>query len=180
MKRILAAGCRESLPHAASNSPDNPPSENESESMKSIQCQSPSPDSAIRILPIALVTLWFGSVALPGSQAEERPNERIMPAAEKEQQPTKVVVQANSEFAFDLYGQLSKETADKNLFFSPYSISTALAMVAEGARGETALEMGTTLHFPQQARRVGDDAQSMPWQTTMIHSGMAQLQDRFN
>ena len=57
----------------------------------------------------------------------------------------KVVVEATSEdvaalvsgtndFAFDLYGRLA---GDGNLFFSPYSISTALAMTAMGARGNT-------------------------------------------
>jgi len=37
--------------------------------------------------------------------------------------------------------------AEGNLFFSPYSISTALAMTRAGARGETAAEMDKTLHF---------------------------------
>ena len=42
----------------------------------------------------------------------------------------------NSAFAFKLYGELSKK--EGNLFFSPYSISSALAMTQAGARGETA------------------------------------------
>jgi serpin B len=37
--------------------------------------------------------------------------------------------------------------ADGNLFFSPYSISTALAMTYAGARGETERQMADTLHF---------------------------------
>lgn len=55
------------------------------------------------------------------------------------------VAQANNEFAFDLYRQLSRKPG--NLFFSPYSISTALAMTYAGARGRTATEMARTLHF---------------------------------
>ena len=51
----------------------------------------------------------------------------------------------NRSFTFDLYGELSKESG--NLFFSPYSISTALAMTYAGARTETATEMEQTLHF---------------------------------
>jgi serpin B len=51
----------------------------------------------------------------------------------------------NSAFALDLYGQL--KTTDGNLFFSPYSISTCLAMTYAGARGNTAAQMAQTLHF---------------------------------
>lgn len=57
------------------------------------------------------------------------------------------VTQANNRFALDLYGQLSKERPGKNLFFSPTSISVALAMTAAGARGQTAAEMAQTLHL---------------------------------
>jgi len=55
------------------------------------------------------------------------------------------LVAANSQFAFDLYHQLAK--ANTNLFFSPESISNALAMAYAGARGTTASEMASTLHF---------------------------------
>lgn len=49
-------------------------------------------------------------------------------------------------FAMDLYRELG--AADKNLFFSPYGISIALAMTYAGARGVTATEMAETCHFP--------------------------------
>src|SRR5271163_2409881 len=42
----------------------------------------------------------------------------------------------NNAFALDLYAKL--RTTDGNLFLSPYSISTCLAMVYTGARGDTA------------------------------------------
>ncbi|MBN1503031.1 serpin family protein [Candidatus Woesearchaeota archaeon] len=58
------------------------------------------------------------------------------------------VVNANNEFAFDLYSQLG-ESEQGNLFFSPYSISAALAMTYEGAEGQTADEMRSVFHFPQ-------------------------------
>jgi len=51
----------------------------------------------------------------------------------------------NSAFAFDLYQLLKKE--NNNVFFSPYSISQALAMTYAGARGETEKQMSDTLHF---------------------------------
>jgi serine protease inhibitor len=52
--------------------------------------------------------------------------------------------QGSSAFGIDLYKQLSG--ADGNLFFSPYSISTALAMTYAGACGETEKEMAKVLH----------------------------------
>ncbi len=60
------------------------------------------------------------------------------------------VVAGNSSFAFDLYRALRAERG--NLFFSPYSISTALAMTYAGARGETERQMAAVLHFtlPQE------------------------------
>ena len=48
------------------------------------------------------------------------------------------VVRGNNAFAFDLYRQLAAGDDGKNLFFSPYSISTALAMTYAGARADTA------------------------------------------
>jgi serpin B len=51
----------------------------------------------------------------------------------------------NSTFAFDLYQRLRAK--EGNLFYSPYSISLALAMTYAGARGETEQQMADTLHF---------------------------------
>jgi serine protease inhibitor len=94
--------------------------------------------------------------------------------------PEKITVQANSDFAFDLYKQLAKENDGKNLFFSPYSVSGALAMTAEGARGKTAEEMGKVLRFPDATRRTGDDAQRIPWETSQIHTGFGEINARLN
>ncbi len=49
------------------------------------------------------------------------------------------VVTGNTAFALDLYGKLRSQ--EGNLFLSPYSISTALAMTYGGARGETEKQM---------------------------------------
>ena len=58
---------------------------------------------------------------------------------------THKVVAGNTKFAVDLYGKL--RAREGNVFFSPYSISTALAMTCGGARGETENQMAQTLHF---------------------------------
>jgi len=65
------------------------------------------------------------------------------------------VVEGNNKFAFELYKKFS--TNDDNIFFSPYSISTALAMTYEGARGKTAEEIENVFHFPKdsETRRNG-------------------------
>jgi serpin B len=56
-------------------------------------------------------------------------------------------VTANNQFAFDLYSRYKSD--EGNVFFSPYIISTALAMTYEGARGKTAEEIQTVFHFPK-------------------------------
>ena len=71
---------------------------------------------------------------------------------------------AINAFAIDVYKQLAAEGG--NIFFSPYGISTAMAMVYAGARGDTAAEMAKVLHFT--------DYQSN------IHAAMKFLIDRIN
>ena len=74
--------------------------------------------------------------------------------------------QGNAAFAVnELTIKLYKETSDgnKNLFLSPYSISTALAMVYAGAKGETAKEMEQALGF-----------------SPAVHSSMHSLISRIN
>lgn len=56
------------------------------------------------------------------------------------------LVQGNNAFALGLYAKLGAENKG-NIFFSPYSVSTALAMAYAGAKGKTAAEMADVLHF---------------------------------
>jgi serpin B len=69
------------------------------------------------------------------------------------------VAAGNNRFAFDLYQELRNDPAyaEENLFFSPYSISSALAITSEGARGRTADEIRAVFHLPvdDTARREG-------------------------
>lgn len=61
-----------------------------------------------------------------------------------------VLAQGNTAFALDLYQALRQEGG--NLFYSPYSISLALAMTYAGARNQTEAQMARALHFdlPQE------------------------------
>jgi serpin B len=74
------------------------------------------------------------------------------PAADQPAQPkqpnTRPVVAGNTQFAVDLFHQL--RTQEGNLFYSPFSISTALAMTSAGARGQTLEQMTRALHLPPQ------------------------------
>src|SRR5215468_5487711 len=55
------------------------------------------------------------------------------------------IAQANNHFACDLYAKLAAQ--DGNVFVSPFSISTAMAMVDAGAAGTTDAELRSALHF---------------------------------
>lgn len=68
----------------------------------------------------------------------------IGPVSEKENLLTARAQKA----AFDLYREISREE-DGNIFFSPYSIRTALAMTYAGADGPTAEGMARALSFPE-------------------------------
>jgi serpin B len=95
-------------------------------------------------LGIAVALSAGGGVVL----ADEKPQKENVAA----------VVRGDNEFAFDLYARLRENQG--NLFFSPSSISTALAMTYAGARGETAAEMARALHFtlPPEALHAGFEA----------------------
>ena len=59
----------------------------------------------------------------------------------------KEVVSGNNRFALEFYSAVKVKGG--NLFFSPYSISTALGMTYGGAKGKTATQMAKVLHFPR-------------------------------
>lgn len=78
---------------------------------------------------------------------------------------------ANNEFGLDLFARLRQQ--EGNLFFSPYSVSTALALTYTGARGRTLDQMARTLHW---CRPCG---QGVPWSAAQLGRSMGVLiQDR--
>ncbi|KAM8966212.1 serpin B6-like isoform 1-T1 [Pelodytes ibericus] len=67
---------------------------------------------------------------------------------------------ANGSFALNLYKKLSEGNGKSNIFFSPLSISSALAMVYLGAKGNTAAQMSKVLQF-EKVKDVHTDFQSL-------------------
>jgi serpin B len=88
-----------------------------------------------RVLVFAVALVLAALAGLSPTQGQEK-----KPPAD-----TREAVQGNTQFALALYRQLHSE--EGNLFFSPYSISTALAMTYAGARGDTAEEMAKAMEF---------------------------------
>lgn len=104
-----------------------------------------------RILAVAVVFIAITIVAV-GAMLFLFPYEPKNPPKADDtgftEEGVRQVVNANNRFAFDLYSEL-KKTEEGNIFFSPYSIFSAIAMVYEGARGQTADEVRSVFHFPE-------------------------------
>lgn len=81
------------------------------------------------LVAFSILTLILGIVISPASAADKE-----LPVKVSEE--VQSISKSNNEFAFDLYGQLRQD--EGNLFFSPTSISTALAMTYAGAEGDSA------------------------------------------
>jgi serpin B len=80
---------------------------------------------------------YGGELVKSGKQRVRSP---AVPAADLQAQ-----VSSNTAFAVDFYHQLRGDGG--NLFFSPYSLSAALAMLHAGARGETERQLAAALRF---------------------------------
>ena len=83
----------------------------------------------MKIMPLILLVIVFNLSVISLSVA----------------QPASSLSQSDNHFAVDLYSRLDSTTG--NVFFSPYSLSSALSMTYDGARGETAQEMQAVLHL---------------------------------
>jgi serpin B len=97
--------------------------------------------TCMKILATTLLLLLGANAALADASAE--------------------VIPGNTTFALELYSGLKGQPGD--LFFSPHSVSSALAMTRAGAAGKTLEQINAALHLPS-----GDAA----------HSGFAALEER--
>jgi len=105
--------------------------------------------NAMRLAALAILFSSGCTPALPGPTAPGSPvavsdkPRNLNPVADTGD--LSALADGNTALAADLYRVLRGE--EGNLFFSPYSISTALAMTYAGAAGDTASQMAATLHF---------------------------------
>lgn len=97
------------------------------------------------------------------------------PAVSSAKPAKQIVVEGNNEFALQLYAQLRSRKG--NLFFSPYSISTALAMTYAGARGQTEAQMAEVLHFPTVA---GQTPARPTLDSMQFHSAFGEIIESLN
>lgn len=118
-------------------------------------------------LVLGLATITMG----PGSQGSEQdiiqPPTVNPPGVPAMDESVKAIVDGNTRFALELYAKL-RSRSEGNLFYSPASLSTALAMAYAGARGETATQMDAALHF------------GTPPEGESIHDAFAALQSAWN
>ena len=96
----------------------------------------------------------FNLDAASGS-ADGSPESRKFESSELNVTNADLLAAANegNAFAIDLYSRL-RSLGQGSLFFSPYSIHSALSMTYAGARGETAIEMARALHLEGEAKTV--------------------------
>ena len=91
---------------------------------------------------VAIFVVVFVPAARSGEPAPERITADVIAVAE-----------GGNQFATDLYGRLHSDKIT-NMFFSPYSISQALAMTDAGAAGQTGAQIAKVLHFPLPESKV--------------------------
>jgi len=108
----------------------------------------------LALLPILLL-------GCPSSSPEQPNPDRVERVVVTGTGDMAVVVAGQNAFAWDLYDALRVDAGDGNVFFSPFSISSALSMTMAGAKGTTADELRAVLH-------TGDD-------TAAWHSGLGAL-----
>lgn len=106
----------------------------------------------------------FSSGSDPGQVLQSQAPRRLQPQLYPGELQT--LVAGQHAFAFDLYCELRRQ--DGNLFFSPYSIVLALALVYAGATGDTAGQMKSVLHFDLPPERLHTALGALDLQVTKV------------
>ncbi len=108
-----------------------------------LHCALGAAEPLMKILALAVLLWLIGEMSMSGWAAEQAPPAVVDKAP---------VVQGNTDFGLSLYAQLRSQ--EGNLFFSPLSLSLALAMTYAGARGQTAEQLAAVLHFPADQQQL--------------------------
>ncbi|KAM6281167.1 heterochromatin-associated protein MENT-like [Porphyrio hochstetteri] len=98
------------------------------------------------------------------------------------------------QFTIDLFNKLNEDNRGRNIFFSPWSVSSAMALTYLGAKGNTATEIAKVLHFIPAAGAADSSSVARPSrgrpkrrrmdpehkQAENIHSGFKELLTAIN
>lgn len=107
----------------------------------------------VALISCAAISGCTDSSQQPGEETltpTPAPGETTDVVSNSTKSPQEIVADSNNAFAFSLYRLLSAESLDdENIFFSPYSVSSAFALVLEGAKGNTADEIKDVFSFPK-------------------------------
>jgi serpin B len=98
----------------------------------------------MKLKEVIFISIFLLLLIMPGCKSKKI-SETRKPG--REIATIKDISEANNEFAISLYKKIGDDK--KNVVFSPYSISSALAVTYAGARGNTAREMADILWFPE-------------------------------
>src|SRR5271157_2075675 len=104
-------------------------------------------------LPMVIVALVL-RLPIATSQVVARPVAAPVPDADS--------VAARNEFAWELLRKVALQKPDTNVVLAPLGISATMALVHEGARGETAAEMARTLRLDRTGGRPDGAARQAP------------------
>ncbi len=107
---------------------------------------------------VALALAAVGLAACSSSSSSEADAVKVEVVRSAQQRDTSpqlsdderaTLAESQASFAVDIYQAVRKQpkSVDKDIFLSPHSVSIALAMTYAGARGQTAAEMKTALHY---------------------------------
>lgn len=113
----------------------------------------------VAVVVIVAGSIWYYYTSHPSqnpllSASHQKPTPNLFQAAN--------ISDANNQFSFDLYQRyVSEKGSNENIFFSPFGISSAMAMVYEGAKGQTAQEIANVFHFPADINQLRNGYRSV-------------------